>query len=158
MAILIFFLQNGGHLGGATLGARKKSKQYAIGDMWVNFRAFGRMWAKRSIYYPKLPDYLRRSPWIFTQAYTIGLYRDVWIAAIAWSRTSLETNLVVTCTTSQCKLRSLRANSGMVHITTKWISSLTLDYNGVFAIKTYSGLRTISGRWIYFPCRVKACV
>ena len=33
-----------------------------------------------------------------------------------------------------------RANSGMgnvVHITTKWVSSLTLDCNGVFAIKTY---------------------
>ena len=48
--------------------------------------------------------------------------------------------------TSQCKLRSLRANSGsgvrnlhcdVVHITTKWVSSLTLDCNGVSAIKAY---------------------
>ena len=41
-AILIFFLQNGGPLGGATLGARQKSKQYAIVDICGNFRAFGR--------------------------------------------------------------------------------------------------------------------
>ena len=41
--ILIFFLQNGGPLGGATLGARQKSKQYAIVDICANFRAFGRI-------------------------------------------------------------------------------------------------------------------
>ena len=88
---------------------------------------------------------------LFVIVYTrrsIGLYRDVWVAAIAWSRTSLETQTVVVCTTSQCKLRSLRANSGMwnvernfhcdvVHITTVWVSSLTLDCNDVFAIKAY---------------------
>ena len=28
----------------------------------------------------------------------------------------------------------------VVHITTKWVSSLTLDYNGVFAIKAYGVL------------------
>ena len=28
----------------------------------------------------------------------------------------------------------------VVHITTKWVSSLTLDCNGVFAIKAYAGL------------------
>ena len=28
----------------------------------------------------------------------------------------------------------------VVHITTKWFSSLTLDCNGVFAIKAYTGL------------------
>ena len=27
----------------------------------------------------------------------------------------------------------------VVHITTKWVSSLTLDCNGVFAIKAYNG-------------------
>ena len=27
----------------------------------------------------------------------------------------------------------------VVHITTKWVSSLTLDCNGVFAIKAYGG-------------------
>ena len=49
--------------------------------------------------------------------FTTGLYRDVWIAAITWSRTSQETQTAAimclfsaaTCT-SQCKLRSLRAN------------------------------------------------
>ena len=30
----------------------------------------------------------------------------------------------------------------IVHITTKWVSSLTLDCNGVFAIKAYRGLYT----------------
>ena len=46
----------------------------------------------------------------------IGLYRDVWIAAIASSRTSLATLTVVMCNTSQCKLRSLRVNSGRLNI------------------------------------------
>ena len=45
----------------------------------------------------------------------IGLYRDVWIAAIASSRTSLATLTGVMCNTSQCKLRSLRVNSGMLN-------------------------------------------
>ena len=45
---------------------------------------------------------------------TIGLYRDVWIAAIASSRTSLATLTVVMCNTSQWKLSSLR-NSGMLN-------------------------------------------
>ena len=54
---------------------------------------------------------------------------------------------MVTCTTSQCKLRSFRARKfrngernlhcDIVHITTKWVSSLTLDCNGVFAIKDH---------------------
>ena len=41
----------------------------------------------------------------------IGLYRDVWIAAIASSRTRLATLSGVMCNTSQCELRSLRVNS-----------------------------------------------
>ena len=79
----------------------------------------------------------------------IGLYRDVWIAAIASSRTSLATLTVVMCNTSQCKLRSLRVNSGMLNvicivtyytvITTVRVARLVLDCNGVFAIKAYSG-------------------
>ena len=47
---------------------------------------------------------------------SIGLYRDVWIAAIASSRTSLATLMVVMCNMSQCKLRSLRLNSGMLNV------------------------------------------
>ena len=46
----------------------------------------------------------------------IGLYRDVWIAAIASSRTSLATLMGVMCNTSQCELRSLRVNSGMLNV------------------------------------------
>ena len=37
-----------------------------------------------------------------------GLYRDVWIAAIASSRTSLATLTGVMCNMSQCELRSVR--------------------------------------------------
>ena len=47
---------------------------------------------------------------------SIGLYRDVWIAAIASSRTSMATLSVVMCNTSQIKLRSLRVNSGMGNV------------------------------------------
>ena len=46
---------------------------------------------------------------------------------------------MVTCTRSQCKFRNGERNlhCDIVYITTKWVSSLTLDCNGVFAIKTY---------------------
>ena len=46
----------------------------------------------------------------------IGLYRDVWIAAIASSRTRLATLTGAMCKTSQCELRSLRINSGMLNV------------------------------------------
>ena len=46
----------------------------------------------------------------------IGLYRDVWIAAIASSRTRLATLSGVMCNTSQCELRSLRVNAGMLNV------------------------------------------
>ena len=46
----------------------------------------------------------------------IGLYRDVWIAAIASSRTRLATLTGAMCTTSQCELRSIRVNSGMFNV------------------------------------------
>ncbi len=39
VAILIFF-QNGGPLGGAPLGVRQKSKQYAIRDMCPDYEEF----------------------------------------------------------------------------------------------------------------------
>ena len=47
---------------------------------------------------------------------TIGLYRDVWIAAIALSRTRLATLTGAMCKTSQCELRSLRVNLGMLNV------------------------------------------
>ena len=46
----------------------------------------------------------------------IGLYRDVWIAAIASSRTRLATLTGAMCKTSQCELRSLHVNSGMLNV------------------------------------------
>ena len=46
----------------------------------------------------------------------IGLYRDVWIAAIASSRTSLATLMGAMCNTSQCELRSIRVNSGILNV------------------------------------------
>ena len=47
---------------------------------------------------------------------TIGLYRDVWIAASASSRTRLATLTGAMCKTSQCELRSIRVNSGMLNV------------------------------------------
>ena len=77
----------------------------------------------------------------------IGLYRDVWIAANASSRTRLATLMGVMCNTSQCELRSLCVNSGMlnvIRIVTYYtlrvrvrVANLVLDCNGVFAIKAY---------------------
>ena len=43
----------------------------------------------------------------------IGLYRDVWIAS---ARTRLATLTGAMCKTSQCELRSLRVNSGMLNV------------------------------------------
>ena len=50
------------------------------------------------------------------KAASIGLYRDVWIAAIASSRTRLATLTGAMCKKSQCELRSLRVNSGMLNV------------------------------------------
>ena len=53
---------------------------------------------------------------LYDGSHAIGLYRDVWIAAIASSRTSLATLMGVMCNTSQCELRSLRVNLGMLNV------------------------------------------
>ena len=63
---------------------------------------------------------LGRYPLSITIKQRIGLYRDVWIAAIASSTTSLATRTAAICVrfqgrrvrrvTSQCRLRSLREN------------------------------------------------
>ena len=58
----------------------------------------------------------RRTSWTSLQNTDntgIGLYRDVWIAS---SRTRLATLTVVMCNMPQCKLRSLRVNSGMLNV------------------------------------------
>ena len=59
---------------------------------------------------------LQKSAPVFSRIESIGLYRDVWIAAIASSRTRLATLSGVMCNTSQCELRSLRVNSGMLNV------------------------------------------
>ena len=83
--------------------------------------------------------------------WSIGLYRDVWIAAIAWSRTSLETHfggnvyyitMQITFPTRKFRNGERNFHCDVVHITTKCVSSLTPDCNGVFAIKAYITLRT----------------
>ena len=70
---------------------------------------------------------------------SIGLYRDVWIAAIASSRTRLATLTGAMCKTSQCELRSLRVNShcDVLHIAPIRVARLFLYCNGDFAIKAY---------------------
>ena len=44
-----------------------------------------------------------------------------------------------------CKIRNgeRHLHCDVVHITTKWVSSLTLDCNGVFAIKAYVVLQPV---------------
>ena len=70
----------------------------------------------------------------FVNSVSIGLYRDVWIAAIASSRTRLATLTGAMCKTSQCELRSLRVNSGMLSV----ISIVTYYTSGCdFAMKAY---------------------
>ena len=68
---------------------------------------------------------------LWIELFTIGLYRDVWIAAIASSRTSLATLSVVMCNTSQCKLHSLRVHSGMGNVICI-VTWYTLPPNGSF--------------------------
>ena len=57
-----------------------------------------------------------RSSTVSNSLMGICLYRDVRIAAITSFRTSLATLTVVMCNTSQCKLRSVRVNSGMLNV------------------------------------------
>ena len=80
---------------------------------------------------------------------TIGLYRDVWIAAIASSRKSLATQTAAICVRFQG--RRVRHEYVTMHITfltrksaliyrrglRQRVASLTLDCNGVFAIRAY---------------------
>ena len=64
---------------------------------------------------PKHSSYLRQTEQA-RKLDTIGLYRYVWIAAIASSRTRLPTLTGTMYKTSQCELRSLRVNSGMLNV------------------------------------------
>ena len=85
---------------------------------------------------------------------TIGLYRDVWITAIASSRNSLATQAAAICARFQG--RRVRHEYVTMHITfltrksaliyrrglRQRVASLTLDCNGVFAIRAY-GVRHV---------------
>ena len=44
----------------------------------------------------------------------------------------------ITFFTRKFRNRERNLHCDVVHITTKWVSSLTLDCNGVFAIKAYN--------------------
>ena len=82
----------------------------------------------------------------------IGLYRDVWIAAIASSRKSLATQTAAICVRFQG--RRVRHEYVTMHITflmrksaliyrrglRQRVTSLTFDCNGVFAIRAYGSL------------------
>ena len=81
---------------------------------------------------------------------SIGLYRDVWIAAIASSRKSPATQTAAICVRFQG--RRVRHVYVTMHVTfltrisaliyrrglRQRVASLTLDCNGVFAIRAYS--------------------
>ena len=47
----------------------------------------------------------------------------------------------ITFLTRKFRNGKLNLHCDVVHITTKWVSSLTLDCNGVFAIKAYDVAR-----------------
>ena len=80
----------------------------------------------------------------------IGLYRDVWIAAIAPSRKSLATQTAAICVHFQGRrVRHEYVTMQITFLTRKSaliyrrglhqrVASLTLDCNGVFAIRAYA--------------------
>ena len=80
---------------------------------------------------------------------TIGLYRDVWIAAIASSRKSPATQTAAICVRFQGRrVRHVYVTMHVMFLTHKSaliyrrglrqrVASLTLDCNGVFAIRAY---------------------
>ena len=61
----------------------------------------------------------------------IGLYRDVWIAASASSRTRLATLMGNVERNSHCDV---------LHFAPVRVANLVLDCNGVFAIKAYGAI------------------
>ena len=85
-----------------------------------------------------------------SEVHTICLYRDVWIAAIASSTTSLATQTAAICVRFQGRrARHAYVTMQVTFLTRKSaliyrrglrqrVASLTLDCNGVFAIKAHS--------------------
>ena len=82
----------------------------------------------------------------------IGLYRDVWIAAIASSRKSLATQTAAICVRFHgrrvrhvyvtMQITFLARKSALIYRRglRQRVASLTIDCNGVFAIRAYRGL------------------
>ena len=80
---------------------------------------------------------------------TIGLYRDVWIAAIASSRKSLATQMAAICVRFHgrrvrhvyvtMQITFLARKSALIYRRglRQRVASLTIDCNGVFAIRAY---------------------
>ena len=96
-------------------------------------------------------------PMIFSHTFqfpSIGLYRDVWIAAIASSTTSLATRTAAICVRCQGRrVRRVYVTMQITFLTRKSaliyrrglrqrVASLTLNCNGVFAIRAYKAKRT----------------
>ena len=75
----------------------------------------------------------------------IGLYRDVWVAAIASSRTRLATLTGAMCKTSQCELRSLRVKSGMLNVS---VNSGMLNVIRIVTYYTLPPLESPDSFWI----------
>ena len=96
----------------------------------------------------------------------IGLYRDVWIAAIASSTTSLATRTAAICVRFQGRrVRRVYVTMQITFLTRKStliyrrglrqrVASLTLNCNGDFAIRAYSGSVHVAGlaRFQYDIC------
>ena len=91
----------------------------------------------------------------------IGLYRDVWIAAIASSRTSLfvfSSDVTSRHAYVTMPITFLTRKSALVYTTVicQRVASLTLDCNGVFAIKAYKYIHYIhNGKLITFHENIK---
>ena len=87
--------------------------------------------------------------------YPIGLYRDVWIAAIASSRKSLATQTAAICIRFHgrrvrhvyvtMQITFLARKSALIYRRglRQRVASLTIDCNGVFAIRAYRPLSRI---------------
>ena len=85
-----------------------------------------------------------------TRRLLIGLYRDVWIAAIALSRKSLATQTAAICVRFHgrrvrhvyvtMQITFLARKSALIYRRglRQRVTSLTIDCNGVFAIRAYA--------------------
>ena len=88
---------------------------------------------------------------------TICLYRDVWIAAIASSTTSLATRTAAICVRFQgrrvrrgyvtMQITFLTRKSALIYRRglRQRVASLTIDCNGVFAIRAYEFVVSLEG-------------